>query len=134
MSKIKEHLATAFIIILLFGYITWPKTSSSEAFLREKDPNLPVIELNGIGDSMEPFIHSGDKVYYQPFGYHTIRAGQVVVFWKDAYRVAHKADYKLGESWVTKGINNKNQDIPISVDQYIGVLIKNDSVTILTEK
>lgn len=73
---------------------------------------------------MLPLLKQGDVVRYQPYDFSRIEKGDVIVFMRNGYRVAHVAVRKEGAHWKTKGLNVESEDPEkIGVDEYVGILI-----------
>ncbi len=81
-----------------------------------------IIEIYNVRTgSMEDDIHAGDYVLIVRKGNYEI--GDVVTFRKDNYLVTHRIIKKNGDSFVTKGDANNDEDGPILFNQIVGKVV-----------
>ena len=82
------------------------------------------FSLKSQGNSMYPFLLSGDVIYYQKKSFKTYTQGDIVMVEKKGRLMTHRVIYKHANYYITKGDNNTGADGKITPSHLIAKAVK----------
>jgi len=112
---LKITLAIILLTALAFNiYIIVLEENKSAEFI----DNLPYALIPVTGSSMEPKISAGDAIFTKQVPFHTIKIGDVILFYRDGDLVTHEVTDRTAEVLITRGTSNETTDFPVSPAEY----------------
>ena len=78
----------------------------------------------GQGNSMEPIINEGDKIYVEKVKFNNLKTGDIVVFYRHKSFAAHRVIRKKNKQIITKGDNSPYLDKPLDYSKILGKLVR----------
>ena len=111
-------------VISRFGYDA-PLTKTTKEFF--SGPWLP--GATALGTSMLPFFKSRDEIWHEPANPASIRTGDLITFYTrfgslTTHRMVKVLRQNGGLSFLTKGDNRLDADVPVFPDQVVGRVVK----------
>ena len=79
---------------------------------------------SGAGDSMAPVYGENTMLVITPIEFDELEQGMIVAYRsKDGRRIVHRLEYKQGDRWIARGLNNQALDPePVTRDNLLGVV------------
>jgi signal peptidase I len=85
---------------------------------------MKTFRVKAQGDSMHPLLQNGDLIEYRHVPFSKIRLNDIILVYADDILMTHRVIYKTGNGCITRGDNNRREDILLQKDQVLAKAIR----------
>jgi len=97
---------------------------SKEDFEKLKSEQKNFIKVKVLTPSMHPLIRVKDQILVERRLAQDINPYDILVFWQNNKLICHFFIKKVGDKYICRGLNNKDYDDPIALEDIFGIVVK----------